>query len=161
MTKNILATAALVGALSTGAVAYTQDKDDSERQNIQQQSKQSQFCKHQKNMKNNMQKRKNHTMHKRDGMRMFTQVNLSDKQKYEISILQDEMRLEMKKSRGYTPRNPMIDFITDDGFDKDAFMKDANSRHTKMLQTRADFIDKAFKVLTKEQITKLKTLLSK
>jgi len=161
MTKNILAAAALVGALSSGAFAYDQNKDEANSQDMRQQNNQKTFTKQQKSMHCDMKQHKKRSMHKRDSMRMFLKANLTDKQRYQISILQDEMRLSMKKARGYTKKGKMSNFISANGFDKTAFIKDADERHTKMTELRAEFLEKAFSVLSQGQRELLKTKLSK
>jgi len=159
MKKNILVAVALVATLSTGAFAYNQNKGNCDGQRMQQNKTQMQN----KSMHKGMNQGTKQGMHKRNkgGMQMFSQLNLTDKQKYELSILKDEMKLEMKKSRGYKKQRNAVKFATADGFDKAGFKKFANTKHTKKLDMRADFMEKAFKLLTKEQVTQLKTLAAK
>lgn len=95
------------------------------------------------------------------GMRMFAGLNLSHEQSYKLSILRDEMRLNMKKLMGFNRQSKMAAFISDKGFDKSAFEKYADGMHKSMLAIRADYMEKAFKILTKEQIAQLKSNLTK
>ena len=96
-------------------------------------------------------------MHKRGAqMMMFANLNLSQEQRYQLSILRDEMKLDMKKARGFKRQGKMVQFIKGDSFDKDAFIKYSDAMHQKMLKIRADHMEKVLKVLTKEQITQLK-----
>jgi Spy/CpxP family protein refolding chaperone len=87
---------------------------------------------------------------------MFSQLKLTDEQQFQISILRDEMKLEMKKLRGAKQQGKMAKFIGDNGFDKEAFTKEANTMKTKKIVLKADHMEKVFKILTKEQIAELK-----
>ena len=89
---------------------------------------------------------------------MFSNLDLSDEQKYKLSILHDEMRLEMKKSMGMRQERPMQKFANENGFDEKGFKKYMDERHEKMIALRAAHMKKVFAVLTPEQIAKLKTL---
>jgi len=154
MTKKILVTAVLVGTLATSAFAYNKDCQNSGQRGV-------------KNGQANQQgmMRKSHKMNKkgmsrRGGMQMFSQLNLSDDQRYQLSILRDEMKLEIKKARGVRKQGQMMNFLNDSGFDKDAFKKDINARQQKMLDLKAIHMEKVFKILTKEQIVELKKKLN-
>jgi len=95
------------------------------------------------------------------GLHMFAGLNLTPKQGYELSMIKGEMRLNMRKIIGYNMQSKMLGFINDEGFDKQAFEKYANSIHKKMLENRANSMEKAFHVLTKEQIVELKKNIAK
>jgi len=155
MKKSILVTTALIATLSTGAFAYNQGNCDSPRM---QQDQMQQKGMQKKGMKQNMHKGMKRGMHRPDDMRMFAQLNLTDEQKYKLSILKDEMRLEMKKARGYSKQNKIMQFISADGFDKEAFKQFATGKEAAKLELRANFMEKAFGILTKEQIAQLKTI---
>lgn len=159
MKKNILVAAALIATLSTGAFAYNQGNCNGQR--MQQNNMQSKYM--QKGMMNQgMQKgMMKKSMNKRRGMRMFAQLNLTNEQRYQLSILKDEMKLEMKKARGFKKQNRAMQFFSANGFDKAAFIKSANEKHAKRLELRANFMEKAFKILTKEQVAQLKTIAAK
>ena len=154
MTKKILVTAVLVGSLASGAFAYGKDC----KQNGQRGMKSGQST--QQGMMKKSQKMNKQGMKKRGGMQMFSQLNLSDDQRFQLSILKDEMKLEMKKSRGAKKQGKMVKFVSDDGFDKKAFMAEADDRHTKMMAIKANHMEKVFKILTKEQIAELKKKLN-
>ncbi len=94
-------------------------------------------------------------------MNMFQNLNLNETQKYKISILRDEMRLEMRKQMGPNQRKNMFNFITNKGFNKAAFKKQMEKMHDKILNLKADNLEKMFKVLTKEQIAQLKKNITK
>ena len=150
MTKKILVTAVLVGTLATGAFAYNKDCQKSGQKGMKQgQSTQQGMMKkgHKMNKKG---------MSRHGGMQMFSQLNLNDDQKFKLSILKDEMKLEMKKLRGAKKQGKMVKFVGDDGFDKKAFMAEADSKHTKMMAIKANHMEKVFKILTKEQVAELK-----
>ncbi len=89
-------------------------------------------------------------------MNMFKQLNLDENQRYKISIIKDEMRLDMKKLMGPDRRKEMLNFISENGFDKTAFKKHMDKMHEKMLDIKADSMEKIFNTLTKEQIAQLK-----
>ena len=91
------------------------------------------------------------------GMQMFSQLNLNKEQKFQLSILRDEMRLEMRKlMHDGQQMGQMGKFIKGDSFDKNSFKEHMNQKHEKMLNLRANNMEKAFKILTKEQIEELK-----
>ena len=179
MKKTLLATVVLVGALTTGAVAYNQNcKNGGENcQKGTQQGMMQGQGKNQKGMQQNEQikkkgwhgykmrqkgiKHNDNSMQNSYGTQMFSKLNLTDDQKYKLSILKDEMKLEMKKLRGPKKQNKMMKFVNDSGFDKKAFTKEAESKSTKRIALRANHMEKVFKVLTKEQIAELKKNLKK
>ena len=168
MKKNILVAAALIATLSTGAFAYNQNKGDCngmyKQQNNTQMQKNCMNDGMQKGMKKGMKQgmnKKGMKKHGRDGMRMFAQLNLTDEQRFEMSILKDEMKLEMKKSRGFKKQYNIVQFITEDGFNTEEFKKFASENQTKKLNLKADFMEKAVKLLTKEQLVQLKLLASR
>ena len=150
MTKKILVTAVLVGTLATGAFAYNKDCQNGTQRGMMQGQNAKQGM-HKQNRKMHKQ-----SMRKRGGMQMLSQLKLTDEQQFQVSILRDEMRLEMKKLRGAKHQGKMMQFVGDNGFDKKAFMKEADSKHTKMMDIRANHMEKVFKILTKEQISELK-----
>lgn len=91
------------------------------------------------------------------GMPMFSQLNLTSEQQHQLSILRDEMRLEMKKQRySGKPMGQMGTFFKGENFDKDSFKSNMNEQHEKMLTLRANHMEKVFNILTKEQRVQLK-----
>ena len=147
MKKKILATVVLVGVLATGAFAYNRNCQNGGQRGMMQGHFFQQGMQ-QRGMINGM----NH----RVGMQMFTNLNLSNDQQFKLSILRDEMRLEMRKIRGTQPQARMINFIGDNGFDKKAFIKETDSMQTKMTTIKVNHMEKVFKILTEEQVAKLK-----
>ncbi len=89
-------------------------------------------------------------------MNMFRNLNISNNQRYKISILREEMMLDMRKLMGPDHIKEMSNFITNKGFDKSGFIKEATQTHDKILKITADNMEKMFKLLTKKQITQLK-----
>jgi Spy/CpxP family protein refolding chaperone len=156
MKKTVLASALVIGLLSTSAFAFMGDCQRGDgmmqkRQDCQMQDKRM-GC-------DRGDFRMNHKGMQRGGeMRMFSNLDLSDEQKYKLSILHDEMRLEMKKSIGMKQERPMQKFVNENGFDEKGFKKYMDERHEKMIALRAAHMKKVFAVLTPEQIAKLKTL---
>jgi len=90
------------------------------------------------------------------GMQMFSQLNLTNEQQYQLSILRDEMRLKMKKQiHNGQPMRQMGAFLKGDNFDKNAFKKQMKKQFERMLNIMADNMEKSFKILTKEQKNQL------
>ncbi len=94
------------------------------------------------------------------GMHMFAQLNLTNDQRFQLSILKDEMRLEMKKLM-YGTKKHMGGFIKGDSFDKKAFQDSMNANHKKMLKLMSNNMAKAFSILNKSQIEQLKKSFAK
>ncbi|MDA7848122.1 Spy/CpxP family protein refolding chaperone [Sulfurospirillum sp.] len=155
MTKKILVTAVLVGSLATGAFASNKDCQYHGQMSMKHQQEMQQTKKRgwhgYKMRQKGMQHNDNQNMRQ-----MFYKIKLTDDQQFKLSILRDEMKLEMKKLRGNKRQGKMLDFISEDGFDKDAFIKEADKNHEKMIDIKASHMEKVFKILTKEQIAKLK-----
>jgi Spy/CpxP family protein refolding chaperone len=160
MKNKILATVLVVGTLATASLAYNQNCPNAGQKGMMQGQGMQQQGMMQKGM-NKQCANQGKMMSKRGmgrhggGMQMFAQLNLSDDQKFQMSILRDEMKLEMKKARGAKQKGKMMNFIKDNGFDKDAFKKEANERHQKMMELKAAHMEKVFKLLTKEQVAQL------
>ena len=191
MNKKILATGLLAGVLAVSGYAHGADGDQdggmimgqqqgqymNQRGNMQGQQRYS-------NQRGNMQGQQGYMnqkrgMHGQRGMmgksgmmgqmmgaqarmmNMFQNLKLSNDQRYKISILRDEMRLDMRKLMGPNHRKEMFKFVTANGFDKAGFKKEINQMHDKMLDAKADNMEKMFKILTKEQITQLKKNIAK
>ena len=94
------------------------------------------------------------------GMHMFAKLNLTNDQRFQLSILKDEMRLEMKKLM-YGTKKHMGGFIKGDSFDKKAFQDTMNANHKKMLKLMSNNMAKAFSILNKSQIEQLKKSFAK
>ena len=160
MTKKILVTAVLVGTLATGAFAYNKDcqksgqKGMKNQQNMQQQTQKKGWNGYK--MRQKGIKHSDSMMGQRGSMQMFSKLKLTEDQQFKISILRDEMKLEMKKLRGVKHQGKMLKFVGDNGFDKKAFTKEANTMHAKKTALKANHMEKVFKILTKEQIVELK-----
>lgn len=92
-------------------------------------------------------------------MGMLQMLTLSDDQRHQLAILHSEMKLEMTKMRDPKRMSKMQDIISADNFDKNAFKKMSNEQHEKMMNLKADHMEKVFKLLTKEQRAELKTLM--
>jgi len=91
------------------------------------------------------------------GMPMFSQLNLTSEQQHQLSILRDEMILEMKKQMyNGQAMGQMGSFFQGENLDKDSFKSNMNRQHEKMLTLRANHMEKVFNILTKEQRVQLK-----
>jgi len=91
---------------------------------------------------------------------MFDRLDLSDDQRYKLNVLRSEMKLEMAKLHDPKSMQKMQDLMSADTFDKKAFIKVRNEMHDKRVTLEADFLEKAFTVLTKEQRVELKKIMS-
>lgn len=70
-------------------------------------------------------------------MNAFSKLNLNSDQRFKISILRDEMKIDMKKLMHNLRQNSnMGSFIQNGTFDKDAFEKKMNNMHTKISQSK-------------------------
>ncbi len=78
------------------------------------------------------------------GFMFFNNLNLTPEQRHNISILRDEMRLEMKKTL-----NPK--YFSNNKFDKNMYMKNTKEYDDKRLEIQAEYMEKAYNLLTKEQ----------
>ena len=94
------------------------------------------------------------------GMPMLAQLNLTDDQRHKLSILHSEMKLEMTKLHDPKMMTKMQETMSGDSFDKKGFVKLHNEMHEKMLALQADHMEKVFNLLTKEQRSELKKLMS-
>jgi hypothetical protein len=163
MKKTILATALVCGVISSSALAYGGPNNMAApcpQTNTQMQQGQK-YMRMNKAQGCNMQMQGNYKKgsHMRRGAHMmlpFYKLNLSDEQRYKISLLRDEMRLEMKKARGMrSPQSPMLQFIGKKGFDTNGYKKYMSQRSEKMLNIKATYMQKIFDTLSKEQIATL------
>lgn len=155
MKKVILTTVLAAGLTATSAFAYKGNCQNGEGM----MNKGGKKCQMQKEcgMKGKKGSHKGMRSGKgKGGMMMFSRLDLTQDQRYKLSILKDEMRLEMKKQRGPQQRDNFKKFITVDGFDKEGFLKEMKERQAKMMDLKAAHMEKAFAILTKEQIAKLK-----
>jgi len=89
--------------------------------------------------------------HKGGFMSFVYKLDLSDKQKEEIQAVKKEM---MKKRFS----NKQSAFTAED-FDKQKYIQLMKQKRENMIESKAEMIDKIFKVLTKEQKQKLKSMM--
>ena len=162
MKKVILATVLTVGVLATSVYAYNADcpKAGQKGMNNKQVTMQSKGMMSNKKGQMNSQKGMHKKSRKHGGMQLISQLNLSEDQRFQLSILKDEMKLNIKKAKGPKKQGKMLKFIGDNGFDKVAFQKEMNTKHQVMSSLKADHMEKVFKLLTKEQLTDLKAKLA-
>ncbi len=178
MRKRTLAVAILAGTLTVGAFAHGAMNDQDNMQNPgAAQGMMGQGMMNQGMQKQTMYKQgfKNRRMGMagQQGMGMmgqgmmgqmnaFSKLNLNSDQRFKISILRDEMRIDMKKLMHNLRKNSsMGSFIKNGTFDKGAFENKMNNMHKKMLDLKANHMEKVFKVLTKQQIEQLKNSMAK
>ncbi len=73
--------------------------------------------------------------------------------------MRKQMQAKRDKMRGERGMASMSKFISANGFDKQGFMDMAAQRSQKMVEMRADMIEKKMNILTDEQRVKLVALL--
>ncbi|MFK5881585.1 MAG: Spy/CpxP family protein refolding chaperone [Sulfurospirillum sp.] len=159
MKKKILVTGLLVSVLSIAGYAYGGNAQDQNTMMNQGNMGSNSAMQQQRGMMMNKQRimfQRGMMGHHSRMMSMFKNLNLDENQRYKISIIRDEMKLDMKKLMGPDRRKEMLNFITVGGFDKAAFKKHMNEMHKKMLDIKANSMEKIFNTLTKEQIAQLK-----
>ena len=91
---------------------------------------------------------------------MFDRLDLSDDQRYKLNVLRSEMRLEMAKLHDPKSMQKMQELMSADTFDKKAFIKLRNEMNDERVTLEADFLEKAFSILTKDQRAELKKIMS-
>ena len=90
--------------------------------------------------------------HHGGGMMFLRGLDLTADQMHEVSILRDEMRLEMKKSMDPTQRKENAKKIFGaDKFDKEAFLKNSQERFESRVAIKAKYMEKIYNILTPEQ----------
>ena len=156
MKKSILASALLVGALTTSVFAFPGNGGFNCPQmgpNMQQGPNGSMMAGNRMGYGMNQMGPR---MQRGGNMFMFAGLQLTNEQLYKMSILRDEMRLEMKKAMGMSRwERPMFKFITKDGFDEKGYKNYMIQRSQKMADLKAEYMKKMINLLTKEQIAKL------
>jgi len=152
MKKRTLLAVVLSGALTVGAVAQGMGNQPNMQGKGMMNSQQCKIKSQKIGMKGSVMG---------GGMQMFSQLDLTSDQKFQLSIIRDEMKIEIKKFMHQGQKmGQMGDFIKEDSFDKIAFKKYMKDKHEKILDLKANSIEKAFKILTKEQVTQLKQKLA-
>ena len=90
---------------------------------------------------------KGHDIHKKHGSfggDTMKDLNLTSEQKHNMSILRDEMKLEMKKIS-------KPDDFSNGKFDKNEYIKNSKEFYNKKVEIEANYIEKLYNLLTKEQ----------
>ena len=106
------------------------------------------------------QKRKDN----RAGMKeIFQQLNLTAEQKSAMKENRKEMRAQMKEKRsqrdGKRGMDNMSEFVSANGFDKEAFIANATQKAQTRIEMRANRFEKTMNILTPEQRIKFVSLL--
>lgn len=138
MKTKILMTVALTGLLGTGLYAYNGNMQEMQK-----------GMGNQMPMKSQMMKK-----HKRMGgfgvMGLLKELNLTPEQMKDIQdIKQDIMKKRVKASVAFSK----------DGFDKEKFVEIMKQKRENMLESKAEMIDRVYKVLTSKQKEQLKVLI--
>lgn len=100
----------------------------------------------------------------RAGMKeIFQQLNLTAEQKSAMKENRKEMHTQMKEKRsqrdGKRGMGNMSEFVSANGFDKEAFIAKSTQKVQTRIEMRADRFEKTMNILTPEQRVKLVTLL--
>ncbi len=144
MKRSILATAVAVTILATGAFAYNKAGCNMSEQY------QGKGMKKMHMMQGSMNK----GMHKKQGgmaiMKLFRQLNLTQEQQ---TKLRDIMQNSMQK------RESMFSAFSENGFDKDKFIKYAMNKKENMIKLKAQTLEQAYNVLDKKQKSQLRVLM--
>lgn len=94
-------------------------------------------------------------------MGLLFSLELSDKQKETIEKLMVENRYKMKGFRQGSRGDALKAALTDDGFDKAAYIKTSKERAGQRAEARAEHLEKVMAVLTEAQRKALKEKLDK
>ena len=143
--KNV-AIVALVSSLAvTGAFAWGGGKGNCDGQGFSQEKRQMM-------MQNGGGKGMQSGMRRGGGMMFLQGLDLSAEQMHQISILKDEMRLEMKKNMNPAERKENVkEVFTSEGFNKDAFLKNSKENYEERTALKAKYMEKIYNILTPEQ----------
>lgn len=142
-TKILVATA-LIGVLGTGLYAAC----NGQGQGMHKGMKNNKSCSMQG--KNMMMKKGMHKKGKRGPLALLNKLNLTVEQKTEISkIKQDIMSKKL---------TPDVAF-SKDGFDKAKFIEIMKQKRENMIESKAEMIDRVYKVLTPKQKEQFKVLM--
>lgn len=85
-------------------------------------------------------------------MSMVYQLNLNEKQKEQISAIRQEM---------FKNRFQKESAFTESSFDKDKYIELMKQRRENMIESKAEMIDKVYKLLDKEQKKELKAMMDR
>lgn len=146
MKKTVLVTLGLTSLLAVGLYAGSNNMD--KRQQMMQNGMQ-QGSMQQGRMNNKMMKRHSKKS-KHSVMSVFRKLNLSDEQQKQIF----DIRKDIMKKRV----TPDIAF-TKTSFDKTKFIEIMKQKRENMIESKAEMIDRAYKILTTKQKDQLKVLM--
>ena len=142
-TGKVLAVVALTGVLGTGLYAACNGQGM-----MQKGMKNGKSCGMQG--KNMMMKKGMHKKGKKGPMALLSKLNLTAEQKTEIAKIKKEM-IQNKVT-------PDVAF-TKDGFDKAKFIEIMKQKRENMIESKAEMIDRVYKVLTPKQKEQFKVLM--
>lgn len=141
---KVLAVVALTGVLGTGLYAAC----DGQGKGMHKGMKDGKSCGMQG--KNMMMKKGMHKKGKRGPLALLKKLNLTDEQKTKIA--------EIKKDIMSKKVTPDVAF-TKDGFDKAKFIEIMKQKRENMIESKAEMIDRVYKVLTPKQKEQFKVLM--
>ncbi|XOB62820.1 Spy/CpxP family protein refolding chaperone [Campylobacterota bacterium DY0563] len=139
MKTKVLMAVALTGLLGTGLYAYGGNMQGMQK---------GMSCP--SGMNNSMMMKKQKKMRSHGVMSLLRDLNLTPEQMKDIQNIKQEL---MKKRT-----RPTVAF-TKEGFDKEKYIQIMKQKRDNMLESKAEMIDKVYKVLTSEQKEQLKVLM--
>jgi protein CpxP len=144
-TSKVLAVVALTGVLGTGLYAACNGQGQGM---MKQKGMKGQSCGMEG--KNMMMKKGMHKKGKQGPLSLLRKLNLTDEQKTQIA--------DIKKDIMSKKVTPDVAF-TKDGFDKAKFIEIMKQKRENMIESKAEMIDRVFKVLTPKQKEQFVTLM--
>lgn len=96
-----------------------------------------------------------HNMGDRDGMRMFSNLNLSDTQKKSLHDLRSNGKMDRKNSMMKNHGDAMVGAVTAHGFNKAKFIEISTREYKDRITKKADHMEKVFAILTPAQKAEL------
>ena len=122
--------------------------------NMEKTSTMTDHCQGMKGMK------RHHAMHKNPMMKIFRELDLTVEQRATLKANRKATKMQRKAEREKMFKERKIEnFVTVDGFNREAFIQSATQNSKRMIEMRADKFETMIGVLTPEQRLKLIELL--
>lgn len=104
--------------------------------------------------------KRHHAMHKNPMMKIFKELDLTQEQRETLKANRKATKMQRKAEREKMFKERKIEnFVTVDGFNREAFIQSATQNSKRMIEMRADKFETMIGVLTSEQRLKLIELL--
>ncbi len=141
---TIAAVAGVVGVMTLNA----------QPMNMEKRAMMMEHCQGMKGMK------RHHAMHKNPMMKIFKELDLTGEQRATLKAHRKATKMQRKAEREKMFKERKIEnFVTVDGFNREAFIQGATQNSKRMIEMRADKFETMIGVLTPEQRLKLIELL--